>query len=1521
LKPLSPLQQLETRLTPTITITPLTNLPTGGAGTVLLMPDGRDLVQVGTANGTWDYLTPDAAGGYINGTFTAAASFAGGGHDDFPANVLPTDQVFVLGGQIDPTPQYSDEIYTLTSNLWSPTAAHLEGGYGDAPTALLPPDKPQPGHSPVHPEGSILAGGLVQLPIYDMEGHLIRPGGNGPNTYLYDIATGMWSPTGSKLDGAGYLETGLVQLPDTSILSYDLNANVSGFHAQRYIQVGDPLPDGSGPSPGRWWDASRLDPTNPPDLLHSTTAGSLPQGPAMVRLPKGGMALGSTLFPTLPNGAIFVVGSNGKTAFYIPPSSPTAQDDYWTAGPTVPGGLGADEGSAAVLPNGKVLLALGNAGSSAAAQLYEFDPTGASPVWTDVTAQTGISLNNDDFVRFLVNPNGHVLISQDDGGNTAYDFFEHNPDGTQTYAPGSQPTIASFTRNTGGDNSTYTLAGMLLTGADEGAMSIDEAEMSSNYPIAKLTSQTTGNVFYARTSGWTPGVAEGTTSVQVVLPRNLPKDDYHVTVVANGVESSNFVDFGGSGIGSIPWSGPIYVDTHFTMANYPSGIISDADPVMSGSQLGSLGGAGNPARNCFDNVNEGIAAALANNTWVIVNGANGTTGGTGDFSTEDVVDGSQTTNAVLLYLQAGAVDFGSLAGTSGATVDLAADLAGNPVTLTAGTDGNTKTYDGTITSVQSSTVNGSGNFIKDGDGTMTLGGTVNVATTTISGGVIKLGTANVLAGTTVIVDAFHGLDFNGLAAATLGALGGNEEVFLRSTAVTVGGDNVTIAYTGNLTADSVSPPSITKVGTGTWRLGGDGTNYYGEVDINQGTVELDSTNALFNSVVSPNATTLYGASFTGTMATSGSVATVVIGGLAGDGKVIIGNPDLIADLGVDPTSGQLRKTTFSGTLTQNATSAPTFTKDGAGTLTMTGTSSFASGYTDVVDGMLALTANGTYSLFTTGVSIEVLGILEITADGGPINPSPLQTPITMYGGTMSVDPGVTAEIENTVTGVGTPFGRGGYLDGSGTFQTSPLGGAVLTDLDATPSVTIDSKSGTDRFIEFDNNATFNVDPDLDPGSTVNFDNFKVEGLGHVTIGADSQINASNFQSFGVLTILPAVVDSGLTTLLKDVTPPPPPNQPAELMEFDSGSRTYIGTTDTAKYPSDWPDPSRRGLPTFVAGIDLNGHNAHVYQGGWFNNDGYVIDSYGAGTKTVISDGTNPNPPNAASLVKGVGFNQNSVQTVNGGTFRTGDCPGLDLFGRLTFGPGGVDNYQFQITDATGVAGPSPDAGGHVRGWGLSLVGDFTWSADSDHKVSVSLQTLSAATTEGNDVAGPMDNFDPTKGYSWAIARWSGSYSGPTDAATLNAATVFDTAGFANAAGGKFSWQLDAAAKTLSLVYTPPPAVSAVHLSTGAEGSVASLTVTFSSAVSFANGDPAAAFRLTNVDTGVTVGLSATVSTDAQGRTVVTLTFNDGALAAGHYRLSILGTAVTGSDGTALDGSGTGTESGVDYVGPTWTIGG
>jgi hypothetical protein len=256
--------------------------------------------------------------------------------------------------------------------------------------------------------------------------------------------------------------------------------------------------------------------------------------------------------------------------------------------------------------------------------------------------------------------------------------------------------------------------------------------------------------------------------------------------------------------------------------------------------------------------------------------------------------------------------------------------------------------------------------------------------------------------------------------------------------------------------------------------------------------------------------------------------------------------------------------------------------------------------------------------------------------------------------------------------------------------------------------------------------------------------------------------------------------------------------------FDGGSETFIGTAATAVM---------NGQPTFVAGINLVGQNA-IVQGGLFVNNGFVADSSTAGTATVVAD--------FGSLVKGAGYYQNTVITQNGGKFQAGNSPGSASFGNFVFGPGGVNNYVFAIDNATGTAGPSPNSAGQVSGWGLvksvaqtfgasTSTGNFKWTATPNSQLTVSLDTLMNPTTVGIDVAGPMANFDPTQPYSWLAGEWTGTYSGPTDPAALDAATSFNTSGFVNPIEGTFGWSLDQADDKLFLTYSPVPEPSSLAL--------------------------------------------------------------------------------------------------------------
>ena len=73
------------------------------------------------------------------------------------------------------------------------------------------------------------------------------------------------------------------------------------------------------------------------------------------------------------------------------------------------------------------------------------------------------------------------------------------------------PTVTSVSLDA--DGTQYDLTGTDLTGFSEGAAYGDDAEMSTNFPVVKLTLQTGGSgpatVYYVSTTNWVPGVADG----------------------------------------------------------------------------------------------------------------------------------------------------------------------------------------------------------------------------------------------------------------------------------------------------------------------------------------------------------------------------------------------------------------------------------------------------------------------------------------------------------------------------------------------------------------------------------------------------------------------------------------------------------------------------------------------------------------------------------------------------------------------------------------------------------------------------------------------------------------------------------------------------------------------------------------------------------------------------------------------------------------------------------------------------
>jgi autotransporter-associated beta strand protein len=714
---------------------------------------------------------------------------------------------------------------------------------------------------------------------------------------------------------------------------------------------------------------------------------------------------------------------------------------------------------------------------------------------------------------------------------------------------------------------------------------------------------------------------------------------------------------------------------------------------------------------------------------------------------------------------------------------------------------------GTDSNTISGPISGSGELVKDGTGTLTLSNSGNTASggVLVSAGTLSLGaTGSLPAGSNVTVAA--GATFSPATTAvnefgTVTLNGGTFKVPTGSglsvaNVITTSSAGGTLDFTGSTAAELNVAGSIAINGNSTWLSPGNSTVLSTPsgppvpiiiapgVRLNNGIALLSGSAFLVT-----GGGTLFQNSDATNVGNMGAAVTVAQGSTF---RVV----DVSSNLGV----GNLGAGTFTldgGTFSFGGTGAPNatikaiaLTGNGgaiavelpATTLTANGPITGLGGLTKIGPGTLVL---GNVGNSFTSLTINA-GTVQTAADGalggGPVTINPggtlafTGTPTTsrtfnLNSGTLTVGGGANLTLAGATV-------NGGFLRGAGTYTVT--GGTAFNGGTTFTSTTI-SQTGPGSYTNFTHGGTLAIAAGI--ATPIVLNGFSNQGSGTITVGAGSQISAADFQTYGYLSIAAGPSPSSPSQLTNNGSTP---------MYFNGGSRTFVS------------DVAHISGPAYV---DIHGQDA-IVAGGLFVNNGAVFDSLGspASHHNLIAD--------YGATIKGAGAFQFTPVTQNGGKFSPGNSPGAASFGEFKVGLGGVSNYVFQIDDATGTAGPSPDAQGHVSGWGLARAvpqigpmttsGDFVWGADSAHPLSVAIDTLVNPTTVGTDVAGPMAHFDPSLAYSWTAVEWTGSYSGPTNAAVLNATTAFDTSGIVNPFSGSFGWDFGPDGHSLDLTYTPVP---------------------------------------------------------------------------------------------------------------------
>ncbi|HKC93373.1 MAG TPA: kelch repeat-containing protein [Nitrospira sp.] len=328
---------------------PVSNQPPFNASTMLLLTDGTIMCQE-SGNLNWWKLQPDSYGNYLQGTWSSLAPM----HHTrlyYASAVLDDGRVFVAGGEYSDAGSETNtaEIYDPLLDTWTEIAS--------------PPGWARIGDAPccVLPNGSILIGSI-----------------DDTRTAMYDPSTNTWSAAGAK-DDASSEETWTL-LPDETVLTVECQKHPN---AEKYLAAAD-----------TWVSAGSL----PTDLVEPS---SIEIGPAFL----------------LPDGRVFAVGATPHTAVYSPP--PIANmPGVWVAGPDFPtdengNNLGAKDAPGCLLPNGKVLCAVGPVTGVSGAYLgptmfFEFDP---SPLTLERTSDPP-NANGVPFTgRMMILPTGEVLFA------------------------------------------------------------------------------------------------------------------------------------------------------------------------------------------------------------------------------------------------------------------------------------------------------------------------------------------------------------------------------------------------------------------------------------------------------------------------------------------------------------------------------------------------------------------------------------------------------------------------------------------------------------------------------------------------------------------------------------------------------------------------------------------------------------------------------------------------------------------------------------------------------------------------------------------------------------------------------------------------------------------------------------------------------------------------------------------------------------------------------------------------------
>ena len=476
------------------------NNPPVSMGSMLLLTDGRVLVHsepncngcVGNYS-NWYTLTPTNTGSYINGTWKQVASLPGGYAPlFFGSAVLRDGKVVVQGGEYNcpssncsPVWQSLGALYDPAANKWTATVPPTRSNIGDAQSVVLP------NGVWLLAECCALAFGNSSFPVY----------------YTFNESTRSFTNKASSTDGKNddFDEEGWNLLPSGKVLTVDAytsNTVLTGTNSETYNSSTNTWST-AGSAIVQLWDSNCM-----------FGGGSFEVGPAVLR----------------PDGTVFATGASdcepGHTSVF------NSKTGTWTKGPDFPNSDAANDAPAALEISGKVIVEASpfSGTFSSPAKFYEWTGSALNAFPAPPNAVNTPSF----FGHLLVLPNGQIMYTD---YSTDVEFLTS----VGTFNSAWRPTISSVATTLTHGSVNNAISGTQFNGLSQASAYGDDFQDATNYPLVRITNNSTKHVFYCKThTHSTMGVATGTKAVSTKfdVPAGIETGASTLVVVANGIPSA-----------------------------------------------------------------------------------------------------------------------------------------------------------------------------------------------------------------------------------------------------------------------------------------------------------------------------------------------------------------------------------------------------------------------------------------------------------------------------------------------------------------------------------------------------------------------------------------------------------------------------------------------------------------------------------------------------------------------------------------------------------------------------------------------------------------------------------------------------------------------------------------------------------------------------------------------------------------------------------------------------------------------